>query len=285
MENSVNFDIDIDIVNDSINNIGTKRCFVIDKIKPINDFARKLIKFIDYEVRQRVGPRDGAEMEYDYTRDDYIDSILYNKLFSQTVQASPSRFYTTDVNVIKEILNLPDVKLNIEQFLKNKIEEYNLDLQANRLTNKIEALKTKKQSFAQSNKIERGPWVQDTEPWSNLILKNIIRFAIDQGYEKVAFVNGKQAAYKGGRLDEFDEVFVTRNANDTYNIHATLKERGGDTRELKNIPDEKLDIDKYKKEHAHEWVQILGSTDFEVVEDDSDWEENVKDIPLLENEQ
>ena len=64
---------------------------------------------------------------------------------------------------------------------------------------------------------------------------------IDQGYEKVAFVNGKQAAYKGGRLDEFDEVFVTRNANDTYNIHATLKERGGDTRELKNIPDEKLE--------------------------------------------
>ena len=51
------------------------------------------------------------------------------------------------------------------------------------------------------------------------------------------------------------------------------------------IPDEKSDIDKYKKEHAHEWIQILGSTDFEVVEDDSDWEENVKDIPLLENEQ
>jgi len=51
------------------------------------------------------------------------------------------------------------------------------------------------------------------------------------------------------------------------------------------IPDEKSAIDSYKKEHSNEWVQILGSADFDLVEDATDWEENVKDIPLLENEQ
>jgi hypothetical protein len=92
-----------------------------------------------------------------------------------------------------------------------------------------------------SDKIERGPWVTDTEAWSNLILKNIVRFAVDQGYEKVAFVNGKQAAYKGGRLEEFEEIFATRNNDDTYNIHATLKDEGGRTRDIPNVRDEELE--------------------------------------------
>lgn len=45
------------------------------------------------------------------------------------------------------------------------------------------------------------------------------------------------------------------------------------------IPDEKGSIDKYKKEHADEWVNILGTTDFDVVEDKTDWDES-KSIPL-----
>ena len=51
------------------------------------------------------------------------------------------------------------------------------------------------------------------------------------------------------------------------------------------IPDEKSAVDNYKKDHSNEWSQILGSADFDLVEDNTDWEENVKDIPLLEDEQ
>jgi len=51
------------------------------------------------------------------------------------------------------------------------------------------------------------------------------------------------------------------------------------------IPDEKSAVDNYKKEHSNEWAQILGSAEFDLVEDNTDWEENVKDIPLLEDEQ
>lgn len=45
------------------------------------------------------------------------------------------------------------------------------------------------------------------------------------------------------------------------------------------IPDDKSDIDKYKKAHSSEWVSILGSTDFDIIEDNTDWEESKK-IPL-----
>jgi hypothetical protein len=41
------------------------------------------------------------------------------------------------------------------------------------------------------------------------------------------------------------------------------------------IPDDKKAIDTYKKEHSKDWLQILGSKDFDVVEET---EEDIKDI-------
>jgi len=46
------------------------------------------------------------------------------------------------------------------------------------------------------------------------------------------------------------------------------------------IEDDKKAIDIYKKEHSSEWLQILGSSDFDVVEED-EMTENVKDISGL----
>jgi len=45
------------------------------------------------------------------------------------------------------------------------------------------------------------------------------------------------------------------------------------------IPDDKTAIDEYKKAHKKEWLQVLGSTDFDLIEDNSEWNET-KDIPL-----
>jgi RecA/RadA recombinase len=43
------------------------------------------------------------------------------------------------------------------------------------------------------------------------------------------------------------------------------------------IPDTPNEVDKYKKAHRHEWLQILGSDDFDVVEED-DMKENINDV-------
>jgi hypothetical protein len=39
------------------------------------------------------------------------------------------------------------------------------------------------------------------------------------------------------------------------------------------IPDKPSSIEKYKKEHSHEWVDILGQGTFSVLEDSSEWNE------------
>lgn len=42
--------------------------------------------------------------------------------------------------------------------------------------------------------IPEGPFVKNTNEWVDLTLKNIIKRAVDEGYDRVAFINGKQSA-------------------------------------------------------------------------------------------
>jgi hypothetical protein len=44
------------------------------------------------------------------------------------------------------------------------------------------------------------------------------------------------------------------------------------------------EINSYKKKHANEWASILGSTDVDLIEDTSEWEESKNSIPLIEEE-
>lgn len=51
------------------------------------------------------------------------------------------------------------------------------------------------------------------------------------------------------------------------------------------IPDDDKSIKKYKKDHQDEWVNILGKGNYEIDEDDSNWEENLSLIDkIMEDE-
>ncbi len=50
------------------------------------------------------------------------------------------------------------------------------------------------------------------------------------------------------------------------------------------IEDDKKAIDEYKKEHSKSWLSILGTTDFDVVEED-EMEENFKEVNLVDVEE
>ena len=50
------------------------------------------------------------------------------------------------------------------------------------------------------------------------------------------------------------------------------------------IADDKKAIDLYKKEHSKDWLQILGSADFDVVEED-EMQENFKEVNLVDVEE
>jgi len=50
------------------------------------------------------------------------------------------------------------------------------------------------------------------------------------------------------------------------------------------IKDDANSINKYKKEHSHEWIGILGEGDYKIKEDNSEWDEQNDISELLENE-
>ena len=47
------------------------------------------------------------------------------------------------------------------------------------------------------------------------------------------------------------------------------------------IPDDPKELDKYKKEHSKEWIQVLGSKDFDVIE----VEEQSSNSDIFDNEE
>jgi hypothetical protein len=50
------------------------------------------------------------------------------------------------------------------------------------------------------------------------------------------------------------------------------------------IPDKPTAVEKYKKEHSHEWADILGQGEYIVQEDNSEWDEKAPTPDLFENE-
>lgn len=47
------------------------------------------------------------------------------------------------------------------------------------------------------------------------------------------------------------------------------------------ILDDKKDIERYKKEHKDTWLEAFGTTDFDLIEDKSEWDETKKLLPEL----
>jgi len=47
------------------------------------------------------------------------------------------------------------------------------------------------------------------------------------------------------------------------------------------IEDDDKSVKQYKQEHKNEWLAVLGSSDFEITEDKSEWDENYKSIEAI----
>ena len=64
-----------------------------------------------------------------------------------------------------------------------------------------------------------GPWVESTDQWVTLGLKQIIMQAVNEGYDGVAFINGRQSAIRNSALAVADEVrYVVGDAPGTYGV-------------------------------------------------------------------
>jgi len=50
------------------------------------------------------------------------------------------------------------------------------------------------------------------------------------------------------------------------------------------IADDPKEVNKYKKEHSHEWADILGKGEYKTVEDNSEWDEKADISDIVESE-
>jgi len=69
-----------------------------------------------------------------------------------------------------------------------------------------------------------APFVTKTEGWLNLALKRIMVIAAEGGYDKVAFINGKQSAKRYNLATYIDTIDYEKDDQGTYEFVATDKE-------------------------------------------------------------
>ena len=70
----------------------------------------------------------------------------------------------------------------------------------------------------------QAPFITKTEGWLNLALKRIAMLAVEGGYDKVAFISGKQATDLYQLSNQIDRIDYNRNGDGTYNLSA-IKDR------------------------------------------------------------
>lgn len=71
-----------------------------------------------------------------------------------------------------------------------------------------------------SSPVPRAPFVTKTDAWVSLALKRVIKMAADEGYDKVAFVNGDQSAERYDLSKQVDRIEYADNGNGRWHIGA-----------------------------------------------------------------
>lgn len=75
--------------------------------------------------------------------------------------------------------------------------------------------------------VPKAPFVQNTKEWVDLSLKNIIKRAVDEGYDRVAFINGAQSKDRYKLANTVDNIEVANRTNartgeETKSLYITM---------------------------------------------------------------
>lgn len=87
-------------------------------------------------------------------------------------------------------------------------------------------------------KLPAAPFVGKTDAWVALSIKRVIKMAVDEGYDRVAFVNGTQSAERYDLSKQVEAVRAIHLPDGTFDIR--IKPNGQDYRPLGKFSAEKL---------------------------------------------
>ena len=79
-----------------------------------------------------------------------------------------------------------------------------------------------------SGTVPSAPFVGKTDAWVALAIKRMVSYAAENGFDRVAFVNGQQSADRYDLSKQLDQIMFDRYADGTYRIMGFTKDgRGG----------------------------------------------------------
>ncbi|WP_163321694.1 LPD5 domain-containing protein [Draconibacterium mangrovi] len=93
-----------------------------------------------------------------------------------------------------------------------------------------------------------------TDQWVNLALRRMIRYAAENGFDRIAWTTGEQQAERYDLSKQVDAIYVSMNKDGKYDIHADNNSEGIEV--ASNIPKEKIE-DYIGKELAKKAVNDL----------------------------
>jgi len=121
-------------------------------------------------------------------------------------------------------------------------------------------------ALANTSKIPRAPFIDKTDKWLALSLKRILKMAVDESYDRVAFVNGEQSAERYSLDKQISKVeWITRpvsakGSNSTPPTDGTLRAWDKDGRTVIDQQMEAEDLgDNIGKELAQKLIDMAPS--------------------------
>ena len=93
-----------------------------------------------------------------------------------------------------------------------------------RASSEADAIRVAAQNVG-SGAVPSAPFVTDTKAWVSLAIKRMIRYASENGYDKVAFINGEQSADRYDLSKQVDGVQV-QPASNPDKVHVFVKQKG-----------------------------------------------------------
>lgn len=87
--------------------------------------------------------------------------------------------------------------------------------------------------------VPSAPFVTNTNDWVNLALKHVMKRAAQEGYDRVAFVNGEQSANRYSLDKHLHSVDARPNGHGGYELRVTPKEGRAET--SVHVPEEELE--------------------------------------------
>lgn len=84
------------------------------------------------------------------------------------------------------------------------------------------------QHLKEMDSVPTAPFVQKTDAWVSLALKRMMRYAAENGFDKVAIINGQQAADLYDLSKQVEEIKYSYSGGDTWKVIITTKGVSGD---------------------------------------------------------